>query len=92
MQYLIRCEPFKSQQIEDQTPGFASIPAFWDRLPSSADPARECIPEFFTFASFLQNENETGGVNPIELPAWAHDSTHYIYVLGSPCSAPDLID
>jgi hypothetical protein len=80
MRYLVRCEPFNSQQIEDQTSGLPSIPAFWDRLRSSSDPARECIPEFFTFPSFLQNETEGDSLNHIELPSWAHDSTHYIYV------------
>jgi hypothetical protein len=80
MRRLIRCEPVKSQPIEDQTPTFASIPGFWNRLCSSSDPAREWIPEFFTFSSFLQNETEMDGFNHIQLSGWAHDSIHYICV------------
>jgi hypothetical protein len=55
MRYLMRCEPFKSQQIEDQTSSFASIAALCNQLRSSSGEARESIPKFFTFASVHQN-------------------------------------
>ncbi|OHT10399.1 hypothetical protein TRFO_20364 [Tritrichomonas foetus] len=88
--YMVRLEPFTSLHIMMQDGKFdvasrlfTSIENSYDRVVGTAFNFRELIPEFFFCADFLRNEDNNafgGDVNNVELPPWAKNALHFIYL------------
>ena len=93
--YMLRLEPFTTMHIDIQggrfdVPSrlFSSISDTFNLVNNTHNDFRELIPEFFVSYEFLQNRDrfnlgktDTGRVDDVVLPPWAHDNpVEFIYL------------